>query len=275
MDLFFVDDAQQKKPSRPGMGPLVATGGIYVPEESVRELEVRLDKLCTDCNFPPGEEFKWSPRSKLWMYRNLVEEERNEFFTKVLTLSEDAGVKVTVIIEDTNSATATGVESAEMDVTMLFLERAHHLLSSKGTEGIIIISRPGGDRSSENRFLTACLETLQSGTDYVKPDRIALNVLSSPSIFIRLLQVADIVTSCTTAIVAGETQYSPPIFNVVKRLFTKELNRIGGVGLKLHPDFKYANLYHWLLGDSTWWKHSTGIPLPQDSCQYSSDPFIP
>lgn len=271
MDLFFADDARQRKPSRPGMGPLVSIGGIYVPSQEVGHLERAIDTLCADYGFPPREEFKWSPGRELWMRDNLVGEERQEFLIRMLSLAQDSEVKAIVIVEDTGYETATGALSAEEDVTCLFLERVHKLLNKARAEGIVIVDRPSGGRADEDRFLANCLETLQSGTDYVKPDRIALNVLSTPSKLIRLLQVADVVTSCTVAAVGGEDVHSPPVFDVVRSLLHSDMGRIGGVGLKIHPDFRYVNLYHWLLGDTNFLKHAVGHPLPLRDFPYSSD----
>lgn len=276
MDFFFGDDARQRNPSRAGMGPLVAIGGVQVAAQAVRDLERTLDTLCMEYGFPLGEEFKWSPGRELWMYNNLVEQQRSEFFIQVLSRAQDCGAKVTVIIEDTNCNTATGVQSAEEDVASLFLERAHNMLRARGSEGIVIVDRPGGGRAQEDKFLANCLETLQTGTKYVKPDRIALNVLSTPSKLVRLLQVADVVTSCTLSTVAGETRFSPPVFAVIKGLFHVDMGRIGGVGLKIHPDFKYGNLYHWLLGDEYFIRGNTGIPLPHNYFHlYNSGPNEP
>ena len=170
--------------------------------------------------------------------------------------------------------TATGVSSHDMDVTQLFLERVQNQFYSRSNMGIVVIARPSGDRRAEDKFLASCLETLQSGTKYVKPDRIILNPLSSPPSFIRLLQVADVVTSCTTATVSGETRFAPPVFSAVKNLLVKEGGRCGGIGLKIHPDFKYANLYHWLVGDSHFWKGPVGSPLPLPSLPYSSSAHV-
>lgn len=275
MDLFFVDDAQQNKPTRPGMGPLVAVGGIHVPEQSVQVLEGRIEGLCTEYGFPPGEVFKWSPERDLWMHSNLVGETRQEFFIRVLGLAKDNGATATVIIEDTRFETATGAHSPEADLVNLFLERAHHQLVARQCNGIVIVSQPGGDRKSEYKFLADCIETLRCGTDYVKPDRIVLNVFSSPPRFIRLLQVADVITSCTTAFVGGEDSFSPPVFERIKPMLARERGRIGGVGLKLHPDFKYVNLYDWLVGDSHLVRFMEGFPLPLSGYQYSSDPYTP
>ena len=114
----------------------------------------------------------------------------------------------------------------------------------------------------EERFLAACLQTLLSGTDYVDFDRVALNVLTTPSRWIRTLQLADVVTSCTTAFLSGEDRFSPPVFEAVRPLMAASLGRIGGVGLKLHPDGRYANLYHWLVDDEVFVRYPTGTPLP-------------
>jgi hypothetical protein len=78
----------------------------------------------------------------------------------------------------------------------------------------------------------------------------------------RVLQLADIVVSCAVSRVSGESNFSPIVFPQVKKLLRFDGTRIGGVGLKLHPDLRYANLYHWLLGDSHWIKGLTGVPLP-------------
>ena len=275
MDLFFADDARQRKPSRPGMGPLVSIGGIYVPSQAVGNLERAIETLCADYGFPPREEFKWSPGRKLWMRDKLVREDRQEFFIRMLNLARDSEVKAIVVVEDTDYGTATGAPCAEEDVARLFLERVHKLLDKVGAEGLVIVDRPSGGRADEDRFLANCLETLQSGTDYVKPDRIALNVLSTPSKLVRLLQVADVVSSCTLAAVGGEDCHSPPVFDVVRPLLHSDMGRIGGVGLKIHPDLRYVNLYHWLLGDSHFLKRGVGHPLPLGDFLYSSDPDNP
>jgi len=267
MDLFFADDARQRRPFRPGMGPLVAIGGLHVPGHEVKDLERRIGEVCEDAGFPPGEAFKWSPGKDLWMHDNLIEEAREEFFVNILTEAESSGVRAIVVVEDEARKTATDAPNAEVDVTRLFLERVDNQLRRNDSDGIVVIARPSGGRKDEDKFLAECLETLQQGTDYVKPERIAINVLSTSFKLVRLLQLADVVASCTLAAVAGETKYAPPVFSVIRRLLHKEAGRIGGVGLKLHPDYLYANLYHWLLGDN----YFKNRPLPSPDFPYFSD----
>ena len=68
---------------------------------------------------------------------------------------------------------------------------------------------------------------------------------------LRLLQVADLVVSSSTALVAGNTVYSlvPHITPILRK---NARGCVGGVGMKLHPDHCYVNLYHWLWGDAVY-----------------------
>ena len=162
MDIFFADDARQRTPTRPGMGPLVAAGGIYVPGDAVRSLERDLTDLCTAFGFPLGEEFKWSPRPGSWMHGELITERRQEFLIDAVRLAAARNVSAVVIIEDTNCDTATPAWARhEDDATALMLERVNWCLRRKetdgiiagGTDGIIIADRPGGARRDEDKFL--------------------------------------------------------------------------------------------------------------------------
>jgi hypothetical protein len=60
-----------------------------------------------------------------------------------------------------------------------------------------------------------------------------------------------VVTSCVTAYVSGEHVWSPRVFAA----------RIGGYGLKFHST-RHRDLYHWLLGDSTYFAHGITYDLP-------------
>jgi len=272
LSIFFVDDSRQRWPSRPGMTHLVATGAIRVPSERVRDISLSLEKVCHDTGFPPGEEFKWSPGPELWMHNNLIGDKRRAFFKRVSEILQQNNVVVTVVIEDVAYATATNAESHEMDVTKLLIERLEHQCIRSETNGLIIVDRPSGGRRDEDKFLSSCLETLQAGTDYVTPVHIIHNVVSTPSRLSRLIQAADFVTGCTLAYVSGENVYSPPLFQSIHPLLDHESGRIGGVGLKLHPDSKFVNLYYWLVGDKYYKRGSLGLPLPMANYPYYADP---
>src|ERR1700686_9337 len=102
MDFFFADDSIQRNPTRQGMSRLVAAGGIYVPSANINPLERRLSQICLDAQFPPGEEFKWSPGREDWMHDGLVGRPREAFFAEILRACTECKVRVVVKISDTD-----------------------------------------------------------------------------------------------------------------------------------------------------------------------------
>ena len=144
-----------------------------------------------------------------------------------------------------------------------------------GREGVVIVDTPSGTRGDEDRFLGRCLDTIQRGTPYVRFERIALNVISTNSKLVRLLQLADVVTSCTLAYIGGEPQWSLPVFEQIKTILRSDYGRLGGCGVKIHPDLRYRNLYHWLLGDTHFVRYQSGVPLPLANYPYAQSPDEP
>lgn len=270
MDVFFVDDSAQARPSREAMGRLIGVGGIHVPAEHVRDLERSLARLCSRTGFPMNEEFKWSPGRRLWMSKGLVDERRERFFEEALRIAMHYRSRCIVVIEDTRATPATNPRAEHLlDATAMFLERANAELRYAGKFGIVVIDRPSGGAAEDSRYLASCFETLQIGTKFVVPDRIAINVLSTSSGLVRLLQLADVIVSCSVSFVAGEDRYSPPIFRALLPMFYRGPHGIGGIGLKIHPDHNYVNLYHWLLGDKEFKKGRFLQQLPIPASPYA------
>lgn len=254
------------------MGSLVAVGGFHLPGDSVRPLSRELDEICESYGFPSGEEFKWSPNKGSWMKTNLVGAERHDFFTDCLGAAGAHSAQACVVIADENHRTTDRKRTGhELDVVKMFLERSHNHLHGSDTEAILVADQPSGGRPAEAAFVGSCIEHLRDGTSYADLDRVAL-VLTENSKNLRLLQIADLIVGCTLAFVGGEPKYSPPVFTEhIKPLLREEEGRIGGVGLKLHADLRYLNLYHWLLGDS----HHLKADLPSEAHPYSTSPDQP
>lgn len=237
-----------------------------------------LEQICHECGFPSRQdEFKWSPSRGTWMRDELKGEERHDFFTACLEAAKDHEATACVVIEDEHKRSTTHRrDDHEQDVVKLFLERSHNHLKGTDTEAIILADHPSGGRPAEAAFAANCLKTIRDGTPWANLSRIAL-VLTEDSKNTRLLQLADLIVGCTLAYVGGETNYSPPLFeNHIKGLLRCETDRrIGGIGLKLHPDITYVNLYHWLLGDMTFWKSGNGFTLPKERHPYFNGPRDP
>jgi hypothetical protein len=261
MDFFFADDSRQRAPTRQGMNPLVGVGGIYVPSERVNTLERLLNQLCVNAEFPPGEEFKWSPGREDWMHHGLTARPRADFFSAVLRCCAESRVRAIVVASDVQSNHPRKCSSHEHFIVQLLIERIERLAASAGRDAVIVFDRPGGAKAQEDDFLAQCLETIQDGTPYVRPERIALNALSTSSHFIRLLQTADLFTGCVMAYMSGEGKYSPAQMAAIKPMLAGEVGKIGGFGIKIYPN-RYMNLYHWLFGDTHKWQGNWGIPLP-------------
>lgn len=265
---FFADDSRQTNPTRSRMGPLVAIGGVALASDVVKTVEQSVNEACQKAGFPPGEEFKWSPGRELWMRKNLVDDKRRQFYIEVFRIIEEHKALLTVVIEDTSCKCATDAPSPEIDVTRLYLERVHGQLNRSACDGIVIVDRPGGGRAAEDKFLLSCLETIQERTEYLNPERFAINVLSSPSKFVRLLQVADVVVGCTLSAVSGEKRNAPQTLAHFCGLFESDGIRTGGIGVKNHPDLKYVNLYHWVLGDDIYRRYTGMWALPKQGHIY-------
>jgi hypothetical protein len=255
------------------MGPLVAAGAILVDGGQLRRLEIRLEGLCEDHGFPVDDplrsEFKWSPGRELWMRDGLLDGKRDQFFLDVIHHLADAGVKALAAIDDRNHPVAnipdlgSAPPTHEIDATFLLFERINRLLSEMGEDAVVINDRPSGNSriEEENKFLANALDMWRKGTSFVGFDRIAINLLCTQSRFVRMLQCADLITSCVTAYVAGEKVWSPRIFAALKPLLYSKDGRIGGYGLKLYPN-KHRNLYHWLLGDTEYHAGRATYDLP-------------
>jgi hypothetical protein len=279
VDLIVVDDSKRpdKAVARPGMGPLVAVGGMCVPSAAIRPLTLGLEQMCDEYGFPANEEFKWSPPKDSWMRKNLRGGTRAEFHVDCLRAAAHHDARACVVIEDEGRRSTSGrSDDHELDAVKLFLERCHSHLEDTGSEAIVLADHPSGGRPAEAEFVAACLRTLRRGTGYVMPTRIAL-VLTEDSKNTRLLQLADLIVGATLAYVAGETRYSPTLFeNHILGLMRRSADgRVGGFGLKLYPDRRYLNLYHWLLGDADFYKYGIPHPMPKASHPYVNAPLDP
>ena len=275
MLLFFADDAKQLKPSRAGMGPLAGAGAICVRDEDVRVLELQLSKLCSDSGFPDGEEFKWSPGRELWMRDNLRDAAREDFYHRALQIGHERGVVATVVIADTDAVdVVTEKRLSEADVTRVLLEAIHLQIPLEGN-GLVVADRPGGGRAEEDSFLAGCMDTLKVGTRHVRNLELISLMLTASSGMVRLLQLADLITSCTTAFVAGHDKFALPIFERIRPMLRTFQGRVGGVGLKLLPSEKYANLYHWIGNDVDYMHDNTTYRLPLPGYAYHADAVTP
>jgi len=273
MHIFFADDSIQIG-IRERMGKLIAFGGILFPEESIKPLSDKVDSIAREYGIPDGTEIKWSPPPSNWIHSNLHGDGRTECYRKILASAREAEGKAIVIVWDSGRTTLQGQEAFDNCVKYLF-ERLTTHLAKNDDYGIIVSDRPGGSQQEEKTFLSNFITRVQYGTEFVPPDQIILNILTTPSHLVRHLQIADLVTSITTAMVAGKYKYAKAVFEEVRSmLLQNHFNYVGGTGLKVFPD-ELLNIYHWILNEDDYVRvaSATGWPLPRNSCPYCDDEF--
>lgn len=271
MDIFFADDSTQKA-AREGMGPVVAVGGVFVTELALRPLSSAIDLIATEYGVPPGEELKWSPKKGTWIHEKLHGDARQECYAKVLKAAAEHEVRGIVICWDTGRTTLKGADAFAKCIGYLFERMTVHL-TKRDASAIMIADRPGGGKDQEDEFLSDFLAHVQNGTQYVVPDRILLNVLTTPSHLVRHLQLADLVTGITTAMVCGQEKYAGSLFDLVRPLLiTNKMKCAGATGLKVFPD-SLINLYHWVLKEDFLHKGGGAMSykLPQADLLYAKD----
>lgn len=275
MWLVYADDSRQRRPSRTGMGALVAAGGVLVPEGEAMSLRGALGLRCAEAGFGDRDPFKWSPGRELWMHHHLVGEERRKFFAGVLADAAAHGIEAIVVVEDTTYAVAAGRETHEQDAVVLLLERVNRSLRRLEARGVVFADRPGGGRHEEEAFLASCLETLVAGTAFMTFDCVAA-IATSISRLDRLAQLADLVTAATTSAVAGYMREDTAVLGEMLPLFRRGHARVGGSAVKIHPDMRYVNLYHWLFGDPEYLRVGRlGFTLPSPRHPYARSSEAP
>ena len=188
---LYVDDSSQDHPSRVGLGPVFALGGVLVPIEVEPTLDSQLNDLCRNFGFPENEEFKWSPGRKHWMRDHLIGVDRDAFFRRVLLLATMHGVKAVVVAEDctANFLRANCQSSPQDDAVDLLLERADLYSRRNNRSCKIIIDNPSGNGRNARQLTKRIKSLLSIGTKVMKFKKISSNVVTNDSKNSRLLQL--------------------------------------------------------------------------------------
>jgi hypothetical protein len=204
------------------------------------------------------------------MYSNLRDQKRSDFFKEAFSIAAYHKVMGIVVAADSAHAQAsTNAPDAETDVVQLLLERINNSTATDALS-LVIADRPGGGGvPAADAFSSNCLETIREGTNVLESlPRIPL-VLTCGSHLLRCLQLSDVFTSCLAAYISGESKYAPQVIPSIRPIIRSNVDqRIGGIGVKIHPDFKYANLYHWLFADEYLCKGTSNRQLPIDRRPY-------
>jgi hypothetical protein len=264
MHIFFGDDSIRPG-KRGGMGILVGFGGVLFHHAKLGAFQKAVRGIRKDFRIPSGVELKWSPSRKSWLRDHLIEERRLDCYTKILSEVRAAEGTAFVVCFDRGRKPVTPTTALSRCMTWCF-ERVSMCLDDRETYGLIICDRPGGGQKENDSMLGSFLFTVEWGTDFVPPGRVPLNILTTPSHLVHELQVADLITGITTAMVAGDTKWAEPLFELIRPAFHKNsLGYVGGAGLKLYPDTLW-NLHYWVGKEDSYTKPAMmggwGLPFP-------------
>lgn len=269
MKIAFGDDSKQRG-LRAGMGQLLALGAVIFPEDKLRPYADAIMSLRNEHGIPAEVEMKWSMPGAGNYFRERGEAGLQDTIRKrMLEIALAHDVVGCVVIADTGRTWAQG-SALEQQVLKYLYERVTGAL--RGDRGVLVFDKPGGGHQEEDSWISGTLELTNYGTPYVKPDGIVLPVLTAPSHHHPHIQLADLLTGCVTAAVAGNRYGMDLVGSFLPLLHRNAFDTSGGTGLKLWPD-ALINLYFHVLGEDTFAKvaMNAGFPLPDPSSPYSED----
>ena len=271
--LVFIDDSQQSEPPRPGLGHLLALGAVIVRDEQIAPYATTLAAIRTELGIPPGEEIKWKPPRDSFLAK-AGRELSTELRTRMLQAAIDHEIRSIVVILDHGAAYKSLTQAAVGKELLKWLfERVAMHLNDHNDIGVMIADKPGGGSVEETRWLASTLTLTNDGTEYVKPGRIVLPVMTAPSHHVPHLQLADLVVAASTAAVARRKS-GLDLMQLLRQLAHRHPihGHVNGIGIVLYPQ-ELINLYYWAFGEEFAFKASrnTGPALPKRGFPYDTD----
>ena len=174
---------------------------LYWTEETATEAERTLHEVCLEYGFPAKEQFKWSPGSELWMHDNLRDPARQDFFVRVLSVLSRLECKAVVVVVDSAFPGTThwaGLDRS-LDAVVDLIGQVDERLSEAEQLGLLLMDQPGGGPIERREFCSSCAEYWGELARGRGDRRIVVPPVATDSRHIRLLQAADLVTSCTVS----------------------------------------------------------------------------
>lgn len=271
MRVAFLDDSEQARPPRAGLGPLLAIAAVIFPQEHLAPFATDLADIAASLGIPPGEEIKWHPPRGSFLQRadgQLVKTLRR----RMLEAAAAHQVRtVTVILDRSAAYTRHSKALVGKEILKWLYERVSMLLGDYNDAGIMIADKPGGGAREEKRWLADTLALTNDGTEYVQPGRVVLPVLTADSRHVPHLQLADLIAAATTGAIAG----NPPAMELGRLLaplmHRHSLRHVNGAGLVLFP--KHYNLLYHCFGETgaSWPSTNIGFTLPWREWAYAAD----
>jgi len=231
MYILFLDDSCQRKDRYVGLG------GVAFHDQYLFQVAKRFNAIKKKYSIPPIEEIKWSPKRSSWIYKNLRGVRRFQVYSLILRLINRfrGTVFVSVGSPYTDSRQRVKTQIILNNIENL-LERFEMFLKTQNEYGIIIADHERCHKDNK-KLLEHFYEMQMTGTRYIIPRMIPLNLLTAPSHQVPFLQIADLIVGITVAMISGMDEYAKQYFPIIKDTFYRRKNgEIAGYGLKLFPN---------------------------------------
>lgn len=235
MRLLFLDES-----GRIGQDGLFALGGVAVRAEEWRALRESWLAPLEAAGWDPTNEVKWHGITKGYVPPALADAvidglARAPFTAYVMLLDLERGKEQEEFFGTAERTYGTAL--------MFVSERFHHLLDAEDELGLVVAdSRHREDDASLRRYFGALKET---GTPYMKLDRIVEGLFLGPSHVSVGLQCADLIVSITAAAERGSGLARGYLKKLLPRFATHPATgELDGVGIKRFPDVPRDRVPH-------------------------------
>jgi hypothetical protein len=237
MNILFIDDTEQMEKRYVGMG------GVIFNDNSIPNLFSMFTHAKESHSIPASEEIKWSPRKGSWIFENLRGEKRIAAYSAILNLIRLFGGKIITAVMY-RYMTSYNVREAKWKCIEFVTERFQMFLQSQEDKNGIIIADFPGSGTEEKKLLSDYYQLLDSGTRYIKPSNLVMNILTTESHLNPGLQIADLVVGITTSMCTSHNAYASNFWHIVKESLHQSAGGIViGCGIKIFPRETAEDIY--------------------------------
>jgi len=227
VNILFIDDSEQSN--------YVGIGGVIFHDDHLKNLVRAFTQKKASHGIPPEEEIKWSLPKNSWIAKNLTGDNRISAYSDILDLVRAFGGRLIIAVVQTDTSKQSSSEAKWKCIEFVTERFQFYLQAHEDKKGLIIADFPASGKE-EKRLLEDYHQFLGTGTKYVKPSNVVMNLLTTESRLNPSIQLADLVVGITTGMCTPHRKYALQYWDMVKRNFHCNHNgEVMGCGLKVFP----------------------------------------
>ena len=229
VNILFIDDTEQLN------GEYVGIGGVTFHDDYLISLSSLFNQKKASHGIPPDEEIKWHPAKNSWIAKNFSGDNQIRAYSDILGLVRSFNGKVMVAVVQRDASKQSLIEAKWQCIEFVTERFQFYLQACEDRKGLIIADFPGSGREEKN-LLQDYYQLLKTGTKYVKPSNIVMNLLTTESHLNPSLQLADLIVGISTGMCTPQRQRAIRYWDIFKDNFHRNQNgEVMGCGLKVFP----------------------------------------